>query len=252
MKPICPTHGRRKKAIAIWKVIVCVAAIALPLIELARGEPPRLLIIGDSLAATVAKPPADRPTLTGWGQVFESFLREGASVRNEARSGASSTSFLVRGSWQKAIEGPAADYLLIQFGGNDIKPDERFTDPASTYPDMLRGYIGMARGLGMKPVLISNAATRTFDDKGRITTTLDAYVAAMEKVATKERVPFVNLHAASKALFERLGESGSAPLNASAEDPVHFSREGALAMAGLVAEGLKRTVPELGKFITIP
>ena len=210
---------------------------------------PRLVLIGDSLVASYAKPPPDRPTLTGWGQVLDTRFVEGVNVRNEARSGASSKSFLARGFWQTTIDGPAADYLLIQFGGNDIKAGDRFTDPATTFPDLLRAYVCMARGLGMKPVLVSSPVSRNFDDKGKIITTLDAYFTAMRQVAEAEHVPFVDVQASSKAFFEPLGEAGCAKYNASAADHGHFSREGALAVAWLVADGLRAKVPELAPFI---
>jgi lysophospholipase L1-like esterase len=210
---------------------------------------PQVVLIGDSLVATYPNPPPDRPTLTGWGQVLGQFLRPGVGVRNEARSGASSKSFLVRGFWQKTIDGPAADYLLIQFGGNDPKPDDRFTDSATTYRDFLRGYIEMARGLGMKPVLVSNPVSREFDPQGKIITTLDAYVAAMRGVAEEEKVPFIDLQNKSKAFFEKLGPEACEKLNASAEDHAHFSREGALAMARLAAEGLRESGAEYAELV---
>lgn len=210
---------------------------------------PQLVLIGDSLVSTYLKPPPDRPTLTGWGQVLDKYLVDGVGVRNEAHSGASSRSFVANGYWQTTIEGPAADYLLIQFGANDTKEGERFTDPATTYPDMLRGYIYMARGLGIQPVLVSGPAIRTFNAAGKIVSELDAYVAAMKKVAEEEKVPFVDLHSASRAFFEKLGEKACAKLNASASDHAHFSRQGALEMARLVAQGLKEKVPGLAPFV---
>ena len=212
---------------------------------------PQLVLIGDSLVASYPKPPPDRPTLTGWGQVLDKYMADGVGVRNEARSGASSKSFLTRGFWQTTLDGPAADYLLLQFGGNDIKDDDRFTDPATTFQDLLRAYINMARGLGMKPVLVSSPVSRNFNDKGKIITTLDAYVAAMKRVAEKEQVPYLDVQASSKAFFEKLGDKGCAKYNASAADHGHFSREGALAVAKLVAEGLRAKVPELAPLVKI-
>jgi lysophospholipase L1-like esterase len=200
---------------------------------------PVVLVIGDSLAASYPNPPADRPSLTGWAQVLSDFLREGVVVRNEAKSGASTKSFLMRGFWQKAIEGPQADYLLIQFGGNDSKHDERFADAGSTFRDLLRGYISQARGLGIKPVLVSSPVARTFDEKGKITTTIDAYVTAMREVASAEKIPFIDLQARSKSFCEKLGPEACLKLNASAEDRAHFSREGAMEMARLVAQAMR-------------
>ncbi|MCA9208663.1 MAG: hypothetical protein KDA55_09925, partial [Planctomycetales bacterium] len=54
----------------------------------------RVAIIGDSTVASYPNPPADRPDLTGWGQVFGEFFDERVVVLNHARSGRSSKSFL--------------------------------------------------------------------------------------------------------------------------------------------------------------
>jgi lysophospholipase L1-like esterase len=210
---------------------------------------PKLVLIGDSTVATYPKPPATSPTLTGWGQVLDQYLVSGVSVRNEAISGRSSRSFLLEGAWQKVITGPC-DYLLIQFGHNDGKTDvARHTEPGGTYDEMLRGYIHQARGLGIKPVLITPVARMLFDGQGKIHTQLDAYVAAMKHVAELDCVPLVDLHARSKALLEKMGPQSAAKLQANADDHTHFSREGGLTMAQLVAEGLSEAVPELAAFL---
>jgi len=210
---------------------------------------PRIVLIGDSTVANVPAPPPDRPTLTGWGQVLNQFLVPGTLVRNEALSGRSSKSFLLEGHWQRVIQGPW-NYVLIQFGHNDGKSDEaRHTDPGSTYDEMLRGYIHQARGLGIKPILVTSVARMLFDTEGKVQTKLDEFAAAMKRVAESEKVPLVDLHASSKAMLEKMGPQEAAKLQANASDHTHFSREGALAMAKLVAQGLKESVPELAEFV---
>ena len=74
-------------------------------------------------------------------------------------------------------------------------------------------------------------------------TSLQPYADAMKKVGKDQDVPVIDLHAASLALFDRLGDSGSADLSAAADDRSHFSRTGALAMARLVADALPAAVP---------
>lgn len=210
---------------------------------------PRIALIGDSTVASCYAPPPDRPTLTGWGQVLEQFMVPGVRVNNEALSGRSSKSFLLEGHWQRVIQGPW-NYVLIQFGHNDGKSDEaRHTDPGSTYDAMLRGYIHQARGLGIKPVLITSVARMLFDEQGKVHTKLDEFAEAMKRVAESEKVPLVDLHAKSKAMLEKIGPKEAARLQANASDHTHFSREGGLAMAKLVAEGLKESVPELAEFV---
>lgn len=198
--------------------------------------------------ASYPKPPADRPDLTGWGQVFDTFFVEGVKVDNRAQSGASSKSYIRSGLWKKALEA-GADYVFIQFGHNDQPgKDERSTDANGDFQVYLRQYVDEARAHNMKPVLVTPVARRTYS-AGQAVSSLPPYADAMKAVAKEKSVPLVDLHAASLALFNRLGDTASADLSASAPDRTHFSRAGALAVAALVADALPTTVPELRPFL---
>jgi hypothetical protein len=70
-------------------------------------------------------------------------------------------------------------------------------------------------------------------------------------VGKKKNVPVIDLHAASMALFDRLGDEGSSDLTASASDRTHFSRKGARTIARLVAEALPQAVPQLRPYLKI-
>ena len=60
---------------------------------LAATLPPiKIALIGDSTVASYPKPPEDRPTLTGWGQVFGLCFRDSVEIKNHAVSGRSSKS----------------------------------------------------------------------------------------------------------------------------------------------------------------
>jgi lysophospholipase L1-like esterase len=211
-------------------------------------KPLRIALVGDSTVASYAKPPADRPTLTGWGQVLGEFFNDKVEVVNHARSGRSSKSFLNEGLWKKTLE-VEPDYVFLQFGHNDQPgKGERTTDPDADYQDNLRRYIDEARDAGAKPVLVTPVARRIFAD-GKVRTDLQPYVGAMKKVGRDRDVPVIDLHAASAALFEQLGDSGSTDFSPSAADRTHFSRVGAQAMAGLVVADLPRAVPELRPYL---
>src|SRR6185369_13932563 len=85
-------------------LIVLVAAASAIAQDVAAKKCVRIAIIGDSTVASYDKPPADRPDLTGWGQVFGEFFQEGVEVRNFAVSGRSSKSFLAEGRWQPVLD----------------------------------------------------------------------------------------------------------------------------------------------------
>jgi lysophospholipase L1-like esterase len=211
-----------------------------------EATPIRLALVGDSTVASYPKPPADRPDLTGWGQVLGEFFAGRVQVLNDARSGASSKSFLKAGLWHKTLEGKP-DYVFIQFGHND----QRATAADGDYQEYLAQYIDEARAAGAQPVLVTPVARRTFSS-GRIQTTLTSYAEAMKKVAHAKNVPLIDLHAASVALLDQLGDADSARFSPAADDRSHFSRKGARAMAGLVANSLSEAVPALASQLKFP
>src|SRR5690606_38821867 len=96
---------------------VLLVLLAVPVFAAEPLKPVRILMVGDSTMATYAKPPKDRPDLTGWGQVFGESFRDRVTILNRAISGRSSKSFMEAGDWKKAIaEKP--DFVFIQFGHN--------------------------------------------------------------------------------------------------------------------------------------
>jgi lysophospholipase L1-like esterase len=226
-------------------IVVAVAAPSVASDSVPITKPIRIVLVGDSTVASYAKPPKDRPDLTGWGQVFGECFNDRVTVLNHAQSGASSKSFIGEGRWQKALAAKG-DYIFVQFGHNDshLKDGKPAVDPAKDFQDYLRQYIDDARTAGARPILVTPVARRTFVG-GKIHTVLQPYADAMLKVGKEKGVPVINLHAASMALFDSLGDQGSADLTASASDRTHFSRKGAVAVAHLVAEAVPVAVPEL-------
>ncbi len=217
---------------------------------LAADAPPPVLkiaLIGDSTVASYEQPPADRPDLTGWGQVFGEFFGQRVEIRNFALSGRSSKSFLREGRWQPVLDAKP-DYVFIQFGHNDQKDDDWGTAPDKDFQEFLRQYIDEARAAKATPVLVTPVARRTFEN-GKPATTLTPYAEAMKKVGREKQVPVIDLHAASFELFGRLGDEGSADLTASASDRTHFSRKGGRTIARLVAAALPRALPQLNAYL---
>lgn len=205
--------------------------------------PLRIVLAGDSTVASVAQPPKDRPTLAGWGQMLGDFLPQ-AKMINHARSGTSTKSFRDLGLWDRVLK-EKADWVLIQFGHNDQKDDpKRHTDPATSYRENLKAFIREVREGGGEPVLVTSVARRVYVD-GKMTTLLTPYVEAAKAVGKEMQVPVVDLHQASFALFDQMGEKFCQLYGPSLEDKSHFSKEGARMVARLVAEGLEREVPEL-------
>jgi lysophospholipase L1-like esterase/dienelactone hydrolase len=208
----------------------------------------RVAIVSDSTPASYPKPPADRPTLTGWGQVFGHELARGVVLLNHAASGRSSRSFIDEGRWTRTLA-DHPDWVLIQFGHNDQKePEVRGTDPAGSFRDYLRRYLRDARQAQVRPVLVTPVARRTYSE-GKPTTSLTPYADAMVAVGREENVPVIDLHGASMRLYGRLGDAGSADFSPGLGDRTHFSHSSAREIARLVADGIYSAVSELRPFL---
>jgi arylsulfatase A-like enzyme/lysophospholipase L1-like esterase len=213
--------------------------------------PIKIALIGDSTVASYVQPPADRPTLTGWGQVFGLYFQDAVEISNHAVSGRSSKSFLGEGRWQPVLaEKP--NYVFIQFGHNDQPgKGDRTTDPDGDFQNNLRKYIDDAREAGAVPILVTPVARRTFEN-GKARTTLTPYADAMKRVGRERMVAVVDLHAASFDLYNERGDEATSWFSPSSDDRTHFSRRGAIEVARLVALTLPLAAPPLRHYMRQP
>ena len=208
---------------------------------------PSIYIIGDSTVED------NKPPFRGWGWALPKYVKEGVEVKNHALSGRSTRSFREEGLWDPVEKGlSAGDLLLIQFGHNDEKDDERHTDPETTYPEHLWRYCQCAIGRGALPVLITPVARRFFTGDHSVLYTHGAYPAAMRRLAAEKCVPLCDLSADSRALYLALGEEKTAELFVRLapgehpdfpdghDDKTHFNATGALEICKLVVGELRR------------
>ncbi|MEV7422634.1 rhamnogalacturonan acetylesterase [Streptomyces sp. NPDC091212] len=248
--------SRRQAAAALSALPLAVAAAPAAAAAGGRsGRPERspgtVHIAGDSTAADKYASAAPE---TGWGMALPFLLRKGIAVANHAVNGRSSKSFIDEGRLA-AVLGVIrpGDLLLIQFGHNDEKSADptRYTEPWSTYQDCLRQYVKGARDAGARPVLLTSVERRKFDAAGDAVATHGDYPAAMRALAAAERVPLLDIQAASLALWQRLGAEGTEPYfhwllpgespnyPDGVSDNTHFHPPGAIAVARLVARSLR-------------
>lgn len=220
--------------------------LAGPAVAAAQEKKLRIALVGDSTMASYPNPPKDRPDLTGWGQVFGEFFTDAVAVENHAASGRSTRSFVAEKRWAKVLESKP-DYVFIQFGHNDQK--DPTLAPAEGFSEYLRRYVDEAQKAGIKPVLVTPVARRTFDKDGKPTTSLTPFADAIKAVAKEKGVPVIDLHQLAFDLFGKLGDDGSADLTASKTDRTHFSRKGAKAVAGLVTSAIPDAVPDLKPYL---
>ena len=208
-----------------------------------------VFLAGDS---TVTDQPESGYPYCGWGQLLPAQFKHDVAVDNHAQSGRSSRSFINEGrldAIQRKIK--AEDYLFIQFGHNDEKPDpSRGTKPFTTYKEHLKKYIDVAREAGARPVLVTPVHRRYFADDGTLTDTHGDYIVAVRELAQEEEVPLIDLAERSRLLFEQTGIEGTKEdfmwvlpgefmnFPAGVEDNTHFQERGAHRLAQQVAEAI--------------
>ena len=214
-----------------------------------------IYIIGDSTVED------NQPPFRGWGWALPQFVRDGVSVKNYALSGRSSRSFRAEGLFEPVEReiGPG-DLLLIQFGHNDEKDDERHTDPDTTFPQELWRYCEFALSRGAQPVLMTPVCRRFFGGDGSLFYTHGEYPRAIRKLAAERHIPLADLKEDSRALYKSLGEAKTAELFVRLapgehpdfpdghDDKTHFNAYGAKVIAGLVARELQ-SLPESAGFM---
>lgn len=223
-----------------------------PAVASLRIEPvdvPTLYLVGDSTVTDQRSEPA-----ASWGQMLPALLDDRIAVANHAESGETLKSFLTGLRFDKVLSRmKPGDYLFIQFGHNDLKAQwpQTHADPVHRYPAYLRAYIAEARARGGHPVLVTSPERRTFEGT-RIKSTLADYVAAAKRVAADERIPLIDLNAASTAIYEALGpERAPLAFNDGGRDATHHNNYGAWLLANAVAEGM-RGISQLGSHVASP
>lgn len=164
--------------------------------------PYKIILVGDSTTAPHS----------GWGGAFcAHHVKWKIACLNLARGARSTRSYRAEGAWDLALNemkvpGYKAIYVLIQMGHNDQarnKP-ERWTDPATEFPDNLRRFVRESRATGAVPVLVTPLTRRDFKD-GAVNNTLASWSGQVRKVAGELQVPLIDLNAESERAVQKLG-----------------------------------------------
>ena len=218
-----------------------------------------IFVIGDSTAAK--KDTTGGKVERGWAMMLqECFDADYIVVDNHAVNGRSSKSFINEGRWDKVLSLiKPGDYVIIQFGHNDEKPQaERHTDPGSTFDYNL-----------------SKAPKNDDDEKLRNTTFADGaqivesdslvdthglYRVAPRDVAQRMNCYFVDANQITHDLEQGLGTEASKKLHMwflpgeepsepkGKQDNTHYNIYGARVVAHLLADALCDEIPLLSKY----
>ncbi|UOQ93355.1 rhamnogalacturonan acetylesterase [Halobacillus shinanisalinarum] len=223
---------------------------------------PTIFLAGDSTMADY--PSSSRPQM-GWGQKLFSYFTDEVFIMNKAVNGRSSKSFLTEGRLQEINASlTEGDYLFIQFGHNDSKPDEhRRTDPYTTYQENLCTFIEATRSKGATPVLLTPIQRRKYLDEHTLEQTHGYFPDAMRELAYKHSVMLLDMTVKttslllelgpelSKELFMWLKPGDSVNFPEGARDDTHLNERGAQKVASLVVNSLVEHNSPLKKWIKI-
>ena len=199
---------------------------------------------------------------TSWGQIIPRFLKPGIAVSNQAESGLSLGSFLSSNRLKKVMNMmKPGDYLFIEFGHNDQKEKGPDDGAFKSYSERMRLFVNEFRKKGGIPVIVSPANRRSFGEDGKITNSLGDYPEAARLVAKELNVPFIDLNAMTKILYEALGVENSMKAfviypaktfpgqDAALNDNTHFNSYGAYELAKCIIEGIRSNNLGLTKFL---
>ncbi|MBO9200549.1 MULTISPECIES: rhamnogalacturonan acetylesterase [Niastella] len=195
----------------------------------------KVYLIGDSTVADYSLEKdfeTKRYPVTGWGQVFQPFLKAGnlkklnfiikgdsALVDDRAKGGRSTRTFFEEGRWAAVYQSLQKDDLVrMQFGHNDgaVDKPERYVNIPG-YKEYLRLFVDQTREKGAIPVLLTPVARNYPWKDGKLSNVHGEYPEAVKTVADEKH-----------ALF----------LSGRTKDNTHFQPEGATAVAGLVYEAM--------------
>lgn len=246
-----------------------------------------IFVIGDSTAAK--KDLSTGSPERGWAMALQSYFDSTyIRVDNHAVNGRSSKSFIDEGRWDKVLSliNPG-DYVIIQFGHNDEKPQPaRHTEPGSTFDANLAKFVNETRAKGGIPILMNPVVRRNFavkavknddDEALRNTTFKDGanikegnvlvdthglYAVAPRNVADSLHVLFVDATQITHDLEQGLGVEDSKKLHMwykpgehpaipdGKQDNTHYNIYGAHQVARLLADALCEEIPLFSKYRT--
>lgn len=232
-----------KRALALLFLLTAGAAGA--------AEPVQVLLAGDS---TMAPKLAGKRPETGWGEVLPGwFDSETVVVKNHARNGRSTRTFIEQGRWQTLLDAVRpGDYVLIQFGHNDQskRKVDRYTPP-DQYRANLERFVTEVRERRATPVLMTPVVRRRFDESGAFYDSHGEYPEYVRQVVESTGAILLDMEKSSREVVVAHGEQDSKSLYLwlapgehanyaeGLQDNTHFSPEGARVMAAVAVSDLR-------------
>ncbi len=222
-----------KKIVSILSLLL-VAIFLMPTIASAK-KPVSVYLIGDETVAN-----SHNSAQCGWGQALSANLTDDAVVKNFAKAGSSTKSFIAEGEWEKVKEQlRRGDVLIIQFGHNDENADNpaHYTSIAD-YEKNLQELIKQANKEKAKVILCTPIARRVYNiHTNQLVDTHGAYTKAVRRIAQATKTPIVDLSAMTMHWLNSVDKKTAAGFY---YDTIHLTENGAADVAHMVAEEIQK------------
>jgi lysophospholipase L1-like esterase len=214
-------------------------------IEIEPVNVPTVFLLGDS---TVCDQPGE--PYASWGQMLTRFFDDKVAIANHAESGESLKSSFGARRLDKVVSLiKPGDFLLIQYGHNDMKEKGDGIGAFTSYKASLKQFTDAAKAKGASVLLINPMHRRTFDPSGKfVTNSHGDYPEAVRQAAKEEKVPLIDLTAMSKDLYEALGKDGSGVLFKEG-DGTHHNNYGSYQLAKIIVQSIRDQKLPLAKFL---
>lgn len=245
--------------------------VALPVVDFKREEgKPVVFITGDS---TVKNEDKDEDGMWGWGsQAYTVFNEKKITCVNCAKAGRSTRTYMNEGRWEQVYNSlQPGDFVLIQFGHNDIGPIDkqkmRGTIPGTsdsthvycmegsgkyelvyTFGWYLKKFIQDVREKGATPIIVSLTPRNEWPG-GKIERRNDTYGKWYREVCEETGTEFVDLHNLTADYLDKKCGSKEKAAKYYNHDHTHTSLLGAKTNAKNVAVGLKKIKSPLAGYL---
>lgn len=245
--------------------------VELPVVAVKREKgKPVVFITGDSTVKNTDKAPDG---MWGWGsQAYTVFDSTKVTCVNCAKAGRSTRTYLNEGRWEQVYNSlQPGDFVLIQFGHNDIGPiddqkkrgvirgtadsshvyrmkDNGMYEVVYTFGWYLKKFIQDVREKGATPILLSLTPRNEWPG-GKIERRNDTYGKWYREVAEETGVEFVDVHNITADFLDKECGSKEKAMKYYNHDHTHTSLLGAQTNAKSVAKGLRGINSPLAKYL---
>lgn len=213
---------------------------------LPEHDVPTLYLCGNSTVVDQSNEP-----WASWGQMIPRFLSDSLAVANYAESGLAVATFIGQNRWAKILSRlKKGDYVLLEFGHNDQKTDDRIGNGAFyAFSHQVKQMIDECRLHGATFILCTPTMRRSFEGNVVVNTHKD-YPEAIRAIAQREGLTLIDLQQLTGRFYEAMGPedskqafvhypAGTWPDQPKAlADNTHFNPYGAYEIAKMVARGL--------------